>query len=65
MSVMLRASLVFFILGVLALSLGASGLAGLSIELGRTILFIFLLFAVVSFIFSLRERNAPRAGKLP
>ena len=38
---MLRAALVFFVLGLLAIIFGATGFAGLSIDIGRTLLIAF------------------------
>jgi uncharacterized membrane protein YtjA (UPF0391 family) len=45
---MIRAAIGFFILGLLAIMLGASNVAGLSIEVGKTLLFVFLVLAVLS-----------------
>jgi len=50
---MLRAAIAFFILGLLAILLGANGVGGLSIDIGKTLLFIFLILAVISFIASM------------
>lgn len=50
---MLRAAIAFFVLALLALLLGASGVAGISMEIGRTLLFVFLVLAVISFVASL------------
>jgi uncharacterized membrane protein YtjA (UPF0391 family) len=50
---MLRAAIGFFVLGLLAVLLGANNIAGLSIELGKTILYVFLFLAVLSFLGSL------------
>ena len=50
---MLRAAIAFFVIGLLAFALGAGGIAGLSIELGKTLLFVFLVLAVLSFIVNL------------
>ena len=49
---MLRAAIGFFIFGLLAVLLGANNIAGLSIELGKTILYVFLILAVLSFLAS-------------
>jgi uncharacterized membrane protein YtjA (UPF0391 family) len=59
---MLRAAIAFFVLGVLSMLLGATGVAGLSIDIGKMLLAIFLVFAVISFIASLvtgRKTNIP------
>lgn len=50
---MLRAAIAFFVLGLVAILLGANGVAGLSIEVGKTLLFVFLILAVISFIASM------------
>ncbi len=59
---MLRAALAFFILAIIAILLGATGVAGLSIEIGRTLLMVFLILAVISFlagIFTGKKPNLP------
>ena len=50
---MLRAAIAFFVLGLVAILLGANGVGGLSIDIGKTLLFIFLILSVISFIASL------------
>lgn len=50
---MLRAALTFFIIGLVAFLFGANGVAGLSVEIGRTLLFVFLGLAVVSLVWAL------------
>ena len=50
---MLRAAIGFFVIGLLAMLLGAYGVAGISVEIGRILLFVFLVLAVVSFVASL------------
>ncbi len=50
---MLRAAVVFFVLALVAMLLGASGVAGVSMEIGRTLLVVFLILAVISFVASL------------
>jgi uncharacterized membrane protein YtjA (UPF0391 family) len=50
---MLRAAIAFFILGLVAILLGANGVGGLSLDIGKTLLFVFLILAVISFIASL------------
>ena len=54
---MLRAAIVFFVLGLVAILLGANGVGGLSIDIGKTLLFVFLILAVLSFIASLLVGN--------
>ncbi|HEX2971015.1 MAG TPA: DUF1328 domain-containing protein [Tepidisphaeraceae bacterium] len=47
-------ALIFFIIAIVAYILGARGVAGMSAEIGRVLLFVFLvlaiLFAIISFI---------------
>jgi uncharacterized membrane protein YtjA (UPF0391 family) len=50
---MLRAAIAFFILGLVSVLFGAYGIGGLSIEIGKMLLTIFLVFAVISFVASL------------
>ena len=50
---MLRAAIAFFVLGLVAILLGANNVGGLSVDIGKTLLFIFLILAVISFIASL------------
>jgi uncharacterized membrane protein YtjA (UPF0391 family) len=45
-------AIVFFIIAILAYVLGARGVAGMSAGIGRTLLFVFLVLAVIVFIFS-------------
>ncbi len=59
---MLRAALAFFILGIIAILLGATGIAGLSIEIGKMLLVVFLILAVISFlagVFTGKKTNLP------
>lgn len=57
---MLRAALVFFVLGLVAILFGATGFAGLSIEIGQTLLIVFLILAVISFVGSLLMGGRPK-----
>jgi len=47
---MLRAAVIFFILAIVAVIFGAYGVAGLSMEIGKLLLIVFLVFAVITFI---------------
>lgn len=47
---MLRAAIAFFILALIAILFGATGFAGVSMEIGRTLLIVFLVLAALSFI---------------
>ena len=50
---MLRAAIMFFVIALVAMFLGMNNVAGLSVEAGRTLLFVFLALAVISFLGSL------------
>ncbi len=50
---MLRAAIIFFVLALVAIVFGATGFAGVSMEIGRSLLAIFLILALVSFAVSL------------
>lgn len=57
---MLRAAIGFFVLALVAMVLGANGIAGLSASIGSTLLYVFLVLAVISFIISLMSgRKGP------
>jgi uncharacterized membrane protein YtjA (UPF0391 family) len=57
---MIRAALGFFVLAVLAFVLGATGVAGLSMEIGKTLLVVFAVLAVLSFVVSLVTGRSPK-----
>lgn len=59
---MLRAAITFFIIGLLAMFLGMNNIAGISIELGKVLLYIFLALAVISFVLSLISGGGRRSG---
>jgi uncharacterized membrane protein YtjA (UPF0391 family) len=40
-------ALVFFIIAIIAYLLGAQGVAGMSASIGRTLLFVFLVLAII------------------
>ena len=44
---LLWVAIVFFILAIVAYIFGATGVAGLSAEIGRTLLFVFLVLAIL------------------
>ena len=57
---MLRASITFFVLALIAILLGATGFAGVSLEIGRILLTVFLVLAAVSLVVSLvRGKGVP------
>lgn len=45
--------IVFFIIAIVAYVLGAQGVAGMSAGIGRTLLFVFLVLAIVMIVVSL------------
>ena len=51
---MLKAAIIFFVLGVLSMIFGLLGLGGLSDDFGETILWVFFIFALMSFIGSVK-----------
>jgi uncharacterized membrane protein YtjA (UPF0391 family) len=50
---MLRAAIIFFIVGLIAMFFGMNNVGGMSVELGKLLLFVFIGLAVVSFLISL------------
>jgi uncharacterized membrane protein YtjA (UPF0391 family) len=59
---MIRAAIGFFVLAIFAYLLGAGGVAGLSMEVGRLLLTVFLVLALISFlvgIFTGKKPNIP------
>jgi uncharacterized membrane protein YtjA (UPF0391 family) len=56
---MLRASLLFFLIGLVAIIFGANGVAGLSLDMGRTLLFVFFVLSVLSFILGVIRGKRP------
>lgn len=50
---MLNASIVFFVIAIVAYVLGAFGVVGLSLEIGKTLLVVFLVLSVTGFIVSM------------
>jgi uncharacterized membrane protein YtjA (UPF0391 family) len=57
---MLRTAIGFFLLALLAYVLGANGVAGVSMEIGRLLLWVFLILAVVSGVAYLVTGRSPR-----
>ncbi len=56
---MLRAALIFFVLGLVAIFLGAGHVGGISLEIGQTLLGVFLILAVISLVVSLVTGRRP------
>ena len=46
---MLRAAIAFFVLALIAILFGVTGVAGVSMEIGKILLIVFLILAVISF----------------
>jgi uncharacterized membrane protein YtjA (UPF0391 family) len=51
-------AIVFFIIALVAYVLGAQGVAGMSAGIGRTLLFVFLVLAIIFVIIGLVNRAA-------
>lgn len=47
---MLRAALLFFVLALVAVLFGANGIAGLSLDMGKLLLFVFLVIGSITFV---------------
>jgi uncharacterized membrane protein YtjA (UPF0391 family) len=58
---MLRAALGFFVLALIAIVFGATGVAGVSMEIGRALLVVFLILAVISFVAGIVSGRGPRS----
>lgn len=56
---MIRAAIAFFVLALVAIVLGANGIAGLSVEIGKILLFVFLALAIISFLVSIITGRKP------
>ncbi len=50
---LLTVAIIFFIIAIVAYVLGAQGVAGMSAGIGRTLLFVFLVLAVIMVIIQL------------
>jgi uncharacterized membrane protein YtjA (UPF0391 family) len=50
---MLRAAILFFVLALIAIVFGATGFAGISLEIGKLLLGVFLILGLISFVISL------------
>jgi uncharacterized membrane protein YtjA (UPF0391 family) len=51
-------AIVFFIIAIIAYVMGAQGVAGMSASIGRTLLFVFLILAIIFVIIGLVNRGA-------
>lgn len=57
---MIRAAIAFFVLAIFAIVLGATGIAGVSMEIAKILLFVFLVLAVLSFLGSMLTGRGPK-----
>ena len=58
---MLRAAIVFFMLALVAVVFGVNGIAGVSLEIGKMFLFVFLILGAISMIAALVSGRKPPA----
>lgn len=56
---MLRAAIAFFVLALIAYFLGAGGVGGLSMEIGKLLLIVFVALALVSLVVGLVTGRKP------
>ena len=56
---MLRAALVFFVIALVAMVFGATGVAGVSMDVGQTLLVVFLILAAISFVAGMVSGRRP------
>ena len=56
---MLRWAAIFFVIALVAFIFGASGIAGVSMEIGRILLFVFLILAALSFVVGMLTGRKP------
>lgn len=60
---MISAAISFFVLALVAYFFGASGIAGMSLEIGKVLLIVFLILSTISFILAMvRGRRAKTSG---
>ncbi|MGZ3690045.1 MAG: DUF1328 domain-containing protein [Pseudobdellovibrio sp.] len=57
---MIRAAITFFILALVAAIFGAYGIAGVSMEIGKVLLGVFLILAIISFIAAITTGKKPQ-----
>lgn len=57
---MFRLALAFFVLALVATLFGATGFAGMSMEIGRTVLGVFLILAALSFVIGIITGRSPK-----
>ena len=57
---MLRAALLFFVLALVSMTLGAGNIAGVSMEIGRMLLYVFLVLAVITGVLGAIQGRGPK-----
>ena len=57
---MLRAAIIFFVLGLVAMLFGANGFAGVTMEIGKLLLLVFVALAVISALIGLASGRGSR-----
>ena len=57
---MLKTALIFFVLALVAMLFGSTNFAGISMEMGRTLLLVFLVLSVISFVVGMVTGKSPR-----
>lgn len=57
---MVSAAITFFIIALVAFIFGATGIAGVSMEIGKTLLLVFLVLAIASYVISLFRGKSPK-----
>ncbi len=57
---MVRAAISFFVLALIAYLLGANGVAGVSMEIGKVLMVVFLIFAAISLVGSMVSGRSSR-----
>jgi uncharacterized membrane protein YtjA (UPF0391 family) len=57
---MVRAAIAFFVLALVAYFIGANSIAGVSVEVGKLLLIIFLALSVISFLVAAVTGRSPR-----
>ena len=58
---MIRAAILFFILAIISYVIGAYGIAGLSIEIAKVFLYVFVALALISFIGAMLTNKNPKS----
>jgi uncharacterized membrane protein YtjA (UPF0391 family) len=57
---MLRAAIAFFILAIIAILLGVTGIAGVSMEIGKLLLVVFLVLSIISYFGGMWSGRGPK-----